>query len=110
MKTLEQKVMARVRRIYYLRKFMGPTAMKAYGLVVLTLTLSSLVSLVNVYANMPSLFTPMQFASFLMNAALQTELAVQLILLGLATLIALFIRDVLATGRMQAIPTPLSTS
>jgi hypothetical protein len=94
MKTLEQKIMPRVRRIYYLRKLTGPTALKAYALGALAVWLASLVSVVNVLTNMPSVMTPVSLVRFLASAALQTEVAVQALLLGVGILVALMVRDI----------------
>lgn len=94
MKTLEQNVMARVRRIYYLRKLTGPTALKAYALGALVVWLASLVSLVNVFANMPSLATPLSLVRFFASAVLQTEVAVQAVLVGAVVLAGLMVRDI----------------
>lgn len=94
MKTLEQRILARVRRIYYLRKLTGPTALKAYGLVVLSFTLVSLVSLVHVVSNMPSVTAPASLVRFMAAAVLHTEWSVQAILMALVALLALMVRDI----------------
>jgi hypothetical protein len=95
MKTLEQKIMSRVKRIYYLRMLTGTNAMRAYALIVLGAVLASLVSLVNVVANMPSLASPASVARFLADAALHTETAVQVVLVGFFSLVAWMARDFL---------------
>lgn len=99
MKTLEQKIMSRVRRIYYLRKLMGPTAIKAYALVALTLALVSLVSVVNVVTNMPSVTAPLSMVRFFTSAVLKTEAAVQVLLVGLCLLAVLMARDIVRTTK-----------
>ncbi len=99
MKTLEHTVMARVQRIYYMRKLIGPTAMKAYSLVVLSLALLSVVSVANIYANMPSIMSPAALFQFMTSALVQTELLVKMLLLGLAVVVVLFVRDFLRTMR-----------
>ena len=101
MKTLEQKVMAHVRRIYYLRKLTGPTALKAYALSALVVWLTSLVSLVNVFTNMPSLTTPVSLVRFFTSAVLQTETAVQALLVGAVLLAILMARDIVRGAKEE---------
>jgi hypothetical protein len=99
MKTLEQKVMARVHRIYYLRKATGPTALKLYGLCGIMAGLLSVVSVANVFANMPSPLSPVHLVAFFTSAFKNTELMVQLLVAGLCTIIALFVYDIVRTAR-----------
>jgi hypothetical protein len=95
MKTLEQKVMARVHRIHILRRICGATACKAYLLVGCSIVLFSAVSVVNVYANMPSFTAPTALGNYLMNAFAHTELVVQIMFVGLIVATAMLVRDVL---------------
>jgi len=110
MTTLEQKVMARVRRIYYMRKLFGPTAIKLYTMSGILVGLLSLVSVANVLANMSSLKAPSDAILYLSRAALQTEPVVQLLLVGLALMLALMVRDILRTFRSVRVgsDTPLA--
>lgn len=101
MKTLEQKIMTRVRRIYYLRKATSPTALKLYGLCGIMMGLLSAVSVANVYANMPSPLAPIHFLSFLSAAIRNTELMVQFLLAGLCAFSALLVYDIVRTARMH---------
>ena len=87
--------MARVRRIHTLRRALGPTALKAYGLVLFVFALISTVSVANVIANMPSVTTPGALGSFFVNALTHTELLVQLILGGMVVAAAMLVRDVM---------------
>jgi len=108
MKTLEQQVMSRVRRIYYLRKLTGPTALKAYALLTLTVWLASLVSVVNVLSNMPSVTAPLSLMHFLASAVLQTEVVVQALLVGGCVLVVLVVRDIVRTTKdARAVFAPL---
>lgn len=93
MKTIEQNIMARVKRIYYLRKVFQPTLLKVYGFGVLATVLTSVVSLTNVYANMPPLTAPTAFANFFFGALAHTELFVQVLLIGLVVTICMLGRD-----------------
>ena len=99
MKTLEQKIMARVRRIYYLRKLFGPTAVKLYTMFGIVAGLFSLVSVANVVANMPGLDAPSEAAAYLTQAALHTEGTVQLLLAGFVVVAGLMIRDIVHGAR-----------
>ena len=93
--TTESIVMARVRRIHMLRRFMHPTMMKVYSGILLFGTLGSMVSIANVFANMPSVTTPAQVASFTLNAVVHTEIFVQLVVVGIGVVCALLIKDIL---------------
>jgi len=99
MKTLEQKVMARVRRMYYIRKAVSPTALKMYTLVGTALGLVSLVSVTNVIANMPSPLSMLNFFSFFSSAFRNTEATVQVLFAGLCVFTALVLRDVFQAVR-----------
>jgi hypothetical protein len=99
MSNVENIVMARVHRIHTLRQFINPTLLKVYGAAVLFGALASFVSVANVYQNMPSLLTPSQFVTFMMNAFSNTELIVQLLLVGFAIVAALMIADMVRMAR-----------
>ena len=90
---LEQKIMRQVRRTYYLKKVFNPLMFKAYALIVAFVGISSLVSVTNVFKNMPSLLEVGSLYRFTSSAILNTELSVQLVL-GIVVIVgALFIRD-----------------
>ena len=93
--------MSHVRRIYYLRKLTGPTALKAYAFGALAIWLASLVSVVNVLTNMPSLSAPGSLLRFLASAVLQTELAVQALLVGAFVLLLLIVRDMMRGAKEE---------
>jgi hypothetical protein len=99
MKTLEQKVMARVKRMYYLRMVVNPTSLKLYGLAALAGTLLSVVSVASVYANLPG--SPLAALSYIGRALIETELVVQCALSGALLLGLLLLRDVVRSMPMQ---------
>jgi len=99
MSNVEHIVMARVRRIHFLRQFVNPTLLKVYGAAILFGALASFVSITNVYENMPSLLAPMQFVNFMVNAVLNTELVVQVLLAGFAAVLGLMVADMVRTAR-----------
>lgn len=95
MSNIETVVLARVRRIYLMRRIFNTTTLKVYGAVVLFGALASLVSVANVYANMPSFMAPKEFFTFSYTALLNTEVLVQLLLISFVMVIGLSVRDIL---------------
>ena len=104
MKSIEQKVMKKVRRVYYLRKATSITALRLYGTIALTALFGSLVSIQSVWANMPPLMSPVNVLDFLYRAVVNTDLAVQGIGIGLALLTVLLVRDIVRGVRSEAHP------
>ncbi len=92
-KKLEQKIMGQVKRVYYLKKVFNPLIFKVYVLALATTLISSLVSISNVFNNMPSLLEFNSIYRFTNSAILNTELSVQLVLGVVVVVVALFIRD-----------------
>ncbi len=92
-KEFEQKIMKRVMRMYYLKKVINPLMFKVYALTAATVGIFSLVSVTNVFKNMPSLLEAGNVLHFASHAITNTELSVQLVL-GIAILVGvLLIRD-----------------
>jgi len=90
---LEQKIMKQVRRTYYLKKVFNPLMFEVYAFVVTCAGIFSLVSVTNVFKNMPSLFEVGGVYHFTMSAIANTEVTVQFIL-GVAVVIGvLLVRD-----------------
>lgn len=85
--------MARVRRIYYLKKVVNPLMLKLYGVGVLSVGVASLVSVKNVLANMPALTDVGSMYTFTASAILHTEASVQLALGVLAVFVVFILRD-----------------
>ena len=94
MSNTEDIVMKRVRRVHFLRQYINRTTLKLYGAGILAGTLAGVVSISNVFANMPSLTTPGHIAQFFMNAVMHTELMVQALVVGLVIVTALTIYDI----------------
>ncbi|HCC05270.1 TPA: hypothetical protein DEP58_03105 [Patescibacteria group bacterium] len=103
MNNIETVVMARVRRIHSLRRFMHPTMMKVYSGFLLFGTLGSMVSIANVLANMPSVTSPAQVVSFTLNAVVHTEMFVQFVVVGIGVVCALLIRDILQNLKQKSV-------
>lgn len=99
MTTIEHIVMARVRRIHTIRRFMHPTLLKVYGGVLLMGVLASTVSLANIFANMSSLATPAQVVRFIVAAVTHTEVVVQIITGGVVVLCILLVRDIVKNSK-----------
>jgi len=96
--------MIRVHRIYTLQRFVGPTALKAYTIVVGFALLGKFVHVASVAANMPSLASPVAFVQFWFGAIAHTEFVVQAVLLGLALAVLFFARDVFRDVRHIQLP------
>ena len=92
-KELEQKIMKRVMRTYYLKKVFNPLMFKVYALVVAFIGVSSLVSVTNVFKNMPSLLEVGSLYTFMSSAIANTEVSVQLVLAVAVVVGVLLIRD-----------------
>src|SRR3989338_4754885 len=94
----ENRIMLRVRRMYYLKKVINPFAFKVYGLAAVALGTFKMVSVQNVIANMPGFLDLGSMYVFMRAALLNTELSVQLALI-VATLLALLVlKDALKRG------------
>jgi len=90
---LEQKIMKQVMRVYYLKKVFNPLMFKVYALVIAFVGMSSLVSLTNVFKNMPSLLEVGKLYTFTSSAIANTEVSVQFVLAVVVVVGALLIRD-----------------
>lgn len=80
-------------RIHYLKRIINPLMLKVYALVLGGAGMLSLVSIKNVFINMPPLFEAESVYRFLISALRDTELPVQVILVVLFVCAALLIRD-----------------
>ena len=111
MKTLEDKILTRVRRIYFLHRVFAPTALKAYGLAMCALMLLSIVSVVSVIDNMPAITAPGALGAFLMRALLHTELVVQILLVGFIFAVVMLVRDLVrGVGKQRSFHEVMLTS
>ena len=90
--------MRRVHVVYSVRRLVSPLAIKMEALAALAVASALFVSVGNVVANMPSATHPSAFAQFHVNAFLETELAVQAVLVGIAMLVYFIARDVKKAG------------
>lgn len=92
-KELEQHIMKRVYRTHYLKKVFNPLMFKVYILVVAFVGMSSLVSIINVVNNMPSLLEVGSVYRFTSSAIVNTEWSVQLVLAVAVLAVVLLVRD-----------------
>lgn len=92
-KELQNRIMKRVRHVYYLRRVFNPFMFKVYALSLAILGAMSLVSVKNIVANMPSFLEVGNMYHFTSSAIINTELSVQLVLSVIVVVIVLFIRD-----------------
>lgn len=89
---VHSRIMRRVRRVYYLRKIFHPAAVKAYAGGALLLGVLSLVSVMDVIANIPAgTGAPLYYV---MNAFLHTEIVVKVAVVAFAVIAGLLIRDI----------------
>lgn len=101
MNTIKQNVMASVRLIYWGRKAMSATALKAYGLVLGLVALRELTYLRQAIANMFDVTSVDGFVTFVSAALMNTELTVQAALAVTGVLAALLLRDALRRPRLR---------
>lgn len=84
--------MRRVYAVYAWRQIARPRTAKAFLLATCLFAFSSVVSLPNVFENMPG--DPVLALSFFTSAFLGTEVMVQVLLLGVIAVAAWFLRDI----------------
>jgi len=92
---LKKRIMRRVYVIYTLRQALSPLALKVYVLAVSFVGIASLVSVGNVFANMPADLLGM--FTFVFYALTHTEFVVQLLIFGTLAVALWLVRD-LAKG------------
>lgn len=85
--------MRQVQSTYYLKKAFNPLMFKVYALAVAFVGISSLVSVVNVFKNMPSFLEAGNLYNFMSSAVINTELSVQLVLGVVVIVGVLLVRD-----------------
>lgn len=93
---IKQRVMRRVYLIHSIRRAFRPFALKWVALCALAGFAAVLVSLENVYANMPRLTNVGAVSQFYFNAFIHTELIVQAVLVGTLALSYLLVKDIKA--------------
>lgn len=94
---LKKKIMRRVYTLYVMRQLLSPLALKVYTLVFLFAGTATLVSVSNVFKNMPQLSDVGGILYFSFSAFLNTEVLVQSLVIGMVVFLAMLARDV-ATG------------
>lgn len=79
---LSRRIMRRIYAVYVLRRVTSPTAFRVYSLAAFSAAMVSLVSVGNIIANLPtgSVFALYDFSLY---AFMHTELAVQLLVVGI---------------------------
>ena len=98
--SIRREVMRRVYVVFFLRKVAKPLAIKGAFAVGFVAYAAALVSVRNVFWNMPSPAELLSFAKFIVSAFANTELAVQALTLGLAALAAFALLDLLRILRL----------
>jgi len=96
---LTKRIMRRVYFVHVLRSVLSPLSLKAYAFGLFSVGIVSLVSLSNVIANMPQLGDLAGLSGFLLVAFANTEVAVQLLALGILVAFVLLVRDALNSFR-----------
>lgn len=97
---LRKKIMRRVYALYVMRRLLSPLALKAYTLVLLFTGTAALVSVSNVFKNMPQLGDVGGILYFSLAAFLNTEVLVQMLVVGMVIFLAMLARDVAAGIRL----------
>lgn len=97
-------IMARVKTVYWTRRILGSPLLKAFLLVVLGAEVVSLVSISNVFANMPSVSDVRAVVDFFVYAFVHTATSVQaLAILSTAVTVGLLTDLVKTLSRVQLV-------
>jgi hypothetical protein len=91
---LHRRIMRRVRYIYLLRKVFNPVALRAYSCAVLVLITATLVSMSNIFANVPAVTDMNAFYGYVSYAFMHTELIVQILTVGIVVITLYLLRDI----------------
>lgn len=91
---LKRAVMRRVRLIFFLRRFSTPLAVESLLLLILAVAVNVYVSVPHVVLNVSHLSHLNQYLGYIANAAIHTELSVQIILSASVVLAAAVTRDI----------------
>jgi len=91
---LKRRIMRRIYFMFVVRRALSPIALKLYASVSLLLFMVSQVSLWDIIANMPRVTNIGAFYSFYTSALVNTEFAVQAILIGIVFFIVWMILDI----------------
>ncbi len=100
--------MRRVYAVFFLRELASSLWVKAAALAVLVAASALVVSVADVFANMPGVNEPAALYGFFTYAFLQTEYAVQALALGIAVLTAFIGREVAVRAVRQSRHIPLA--
>ncbi|PIT90923.1 hypothetical protein COU17_03120 [Candidatus Kaiserbacteria bacterium CG10_big_fil_rev_8_21_14_0_10_49_17] len=93
---LTHTILRRVKRTYYLKQVLSPMLLKCYFFAVFLISIFTLVSVKDVFANMPDSLS--ELYAFMSYAFLHTEIAVQAALFGIAIALVLIVRDSLRSS------------
>lgn len=100
---LKKKIMRRVYTRYVMRQLLSSLALKAYIFVLLFAGVAALVSVSNVFKNMPQLSDVGGVLYFSLAAFLNTEMLVQALVVGMVIFLAILARDVATGIRLPAV-------
>ncbi|OGG47486.1 hypothetical protein A3D66_00275 [Candidatus Kaiserbacteria bacterium RIFCSPHIGHO2_02_FULL_50_9] len=89
---LKIRIMRRVYVIYYVRRALSPRALKMYAFVAACLGTASVVSVSNVFANMPGDFAGI--GTFLVAAFANTQFVVQALSLAALVTLGVLVTDI----------------
>lgn len=92
------RVMRRVRFVFITRKFLKPIYIEIAGALCLPIILSLIVSLDDVVRNSPEMTEMGEFAYFLQNAFLNTEIPVQIVTVAFVVSGALLLKNAVKGG------------
>ena len=91
---LKHKIMRRVFALYVLKKAVNPMALQTYLLAFLTWQLFLYVSMPHVIANAPNILHGRAFVEFYIQSFLRTHLIVQVLAVGILSLVIWIARQV----------------
>ena len=90
---LQKRIMRRVYAVFLIKRAVGPTALKLYTLMLASAGIVSLVSVGNVFANMPADIAGA--LTFVLYALSHTEFIIQLLVFGTLGAALWLIRDII---------------
>ena len=108
--TLKNKIMRRVFALYLLKKAVNPMALQTYLLAFLTWQLFLYVSMPHVIANAPNILHGRAFMEFYFQSFLRTQFIVQVLAVGILSLVIWIARQVFYSLKRGSITSRMLTT
>ncbi len=99
---LKNKIMRRVFATYLIKKAVNPMALQTYLLAFLTWQLFLYVSMPHIIANAPNILHGRAFVEFYIQSFLRTQLIVQVLAVGILSLVIWIVRQMVYSLRRRS--------